>query len=344
MYGWLAAGVPGILAGLELAQKTYGTKKLAEVMQPAIGLAREGFPFGGAAAGLKASVKQLAADPGSQKLYFREGKPLEAKDHYANPDAARMLEQFARDNSVEAFYRGDVAERIAAAFAANGGLVTKADLAAYQAKIVEPNKIGWGDWTLHTAPLTAGGVTTLHALLLLEQLKWAEREPLADTLQMQVEAFRYAWQDRLELFGDPEKVDVPLARLPLPDRPAVSEIVRGYASLVDTQARAAFVHTARSVIDLAGQRVDARDRLYLATSLPTMVVWGGRDSFIPVAHAAHFAALVPTARVEVFERAGHFPHVDEPRRFARTLLDFVTTTEPARLDAADFRDRLAAGL
>jgi pimeloyl-ACP methyl ester carboxylesterase len=133
------------------------------------------------------------------------------------------------------------------------------------------------------------------------------------------------------------------SRLPLPARPAFREIARGYGSLVDTQARAAFVHTARSVIDVGGQRVDASDRLYLATGLPSMVVWGGRDSFIPVSHAAHFAELVPTARVEVFERAGHFPHVDEPERFARTLLSFVASTEPAHLDADDLRDRLVAG-
>lgn len=126
-------------------------------------------------------------------------------------------------------------------------------------------------------------------------------------------------------------------------RPAVDEVARGYCSLVDTEARAAFVHTARSVMDVGGQRVDASDRLYLATELPTMVVWGGRDSFIPVAHAERFASLVPTARVEVFEGAGHFPHVDEPARFATLLADFVATTSPARLSVEDFRDRLLAG-
>ncbi|HVF05556.1 MAG TPA: alpha/beta fold hydrolase, partial [Frankiaceae bacterium] len=129
----------------------------------------------------------------------------------------------------------------------------------------------------------------------------------------------------------------------VPTRPAMAEVARGYGSLVDTQARAAFVHTARSVIDVGGQRVDARDRLYLATALPTLVVWGARDSFIPVSHAAHFAERVPTARVEIFENAGHFPHVDEPARFAALLAGFVAETEPARLDAAQFRDRLVAG-
>ena len=129
----------------------------------------------------------------------------------------------------------------------------------------------------------------------------------------------------------------------VPSRPALTEIARGYASLVDTHARAAFVHTARSVLDVGGQRVDASDRLYLATELPTMVVWGKRDSFIPVAHAEHFATLVPTARVEIFENAGHFPHVDEPVRFAALLADFVATTAPAHLDVEQFRDRLIAG-
>ena len=72
-----------------------------------------------------------------------------------------------------------------------------------------------------------------------------------------------------------------------------------------------------------------------------MVVWGHRDSFIPVAHAAHFAALVPGTRTEIFEGAGHFPHLDEPARFARVLLDFIRTTEAAHLDVATLRSRLA---
>lgn len=117
-----------------------------------------------------------------------------------------MLESLASDNSTEAFYRGDIAKQIAAAFAANGGMVSAADMAAYQAKEVEPLKITWGDWSIHTAPLTAGGATILHAMLLLESLKWAERDPASvDAAMLQVEALRYAWQDRLEFFGDPQR-------------------------------------------------------------------------------------------------------------------------------------------
>lgn len=306
MFGWLAAGVPGILAGLELAQKTYGTKTLSEVMQPAIGLAREGFRFGPAAAGVKASAKQLAADPASQKLYFRDGQPLKATDHYSNPDAARMLEQFARDNSVEAFYRGDVAERIAAAFAANGGLVTKADLAAYQAKIVEPNKIAWGDWSLFTAPLTAGGVTALHALLLLKQLEWAEREALAaDTLAMQVEAFRYAWQERLELFGDPEKVAVPLARLLAPET-----------------IRAAAVQIERAVADKQPLAVRVTSRSDTGTISLSAVDGQGDLAALTLTHGGSFGARVTVPGIGVtlghgmsrFDVHPHHPNAPGPHK------------------------------
>lgn len=206
MYGWLAAGVPGILAGLEFTLKRYGTRSFREVVQPAIGLAKGGVPFGGAAVGAKAAAKRLSGDPGSRALYFRNGMPLQARDHYANPDVARMLESLAADNSTESFYRGEIAKQIAAAFAANGGLVTAADMAAYQAREVEPLKITWGDWSIHTAPLTAGGSTILQAMLLLEALKWVERDPASvEAAMLQVEALRYAWQDRLEFFGDPQR-------------------------------------------------------------------------------------------------------------------------------------------
>jgi len=214
MYGWLAAGVPGILAGLQLALNRYGTKPFREVIQPAMGLARDGFPFASAAAALRGATKQLAADPGSQGLYFRDGKPLEASDRYSNSDVARLLESLAKDNSVDSFYRGEIAQRIAAAFAKNGGLVTTADLAAYRAREVEPLKMSWGDYTIYPAPLTAGGATIIEALSLLKELNWADRDPTAaDTTQLQVEAFRQAWQDRLELLGDPQHSNVPLPRL-----------------------------------------------------------------------------------------------------------------------------------
>ena len=109
-------------------------------------------------------------------------------------------------------------------------------------------------------------------------------------------------------------------------------LVEGLDSLGDAAARRAFVHTARSVIDPAGQRVDARDRLYLSRDVPTMLVWGEEDRIIPLAHGRGAHELIPHSRLEVFPGAGHFPFNDDPERFVAVLRDFIATTEPAALD------------
>ena len=109
----------------------------------------------------------------------------------------------------------------------------------------------------------------------------------------------------------------------------MQEAVVGFASMGDPGARAAFVHTARSVVDPFGQRVDARDRLHVTAHLPLLVVWGRRDTVIPLAHGVALAEAVPGARLEVFERSGHFPHLTEPDRLARLLADWMATTSSA---------------
>ncbi len=115
------------------------------------------------------------------------------------------------------------------------------------------------------------------------------------------------------------------------------EMARGHASLGDPESRAAFVHTLRASIDVTGQRVQATDRLYLAEELPLLIVWGGRDRIIPVDHGRRAHELVPGSRFEVFERAGHFPFLDEPTRFAATVEDWIDSTEPARPDDGRLR-------
>ena len=97
------------------------------------------------------------------------------------------------------------------------------------------------------------------------------------------------------------------------------------------------MHTLRAVIEPGGQRVCAADRLYLAAHVPTLIVWGDRDAMIPVEHAHGAHAAMPGSRLEIFAGAGHLPHRDQPWRFVRVLLDFVASTEPARLDAAGWR-------
>ncbi len=118
------------------------------------------------------------------------------------------------------------------------------------------------------------------------------------------------------------------------------ESLVSFGSLGDPATREAFIHTARSVIDIRGQRVDGRDRLYLATDLPLLVVWGRRDAILPIEHGYTVAEAVPTARFEVFEDAGHFPHLTEPARLARVLADWHSSTQAAELDASSLTQRL----
>ncbi len=123
----------------------------------------------------------------------------------------------------------------------------------------------------------------------------------------------------------------------------VREVAQGHASLADAQARQAFLSTLRAIVDVGGQRVDARDRLYLASALPSLIVWGQRDPIIPVAHGRGAHQLIEGSRLEVFAEAGHYPHMDEPHRFAELLTDFIAQTQPAEISQERWRTLLRGG-
>jgi pimeloyl-ACP methyl ester carboxylesterase len=125
--------------------------------------------------------------------------------------------------------------------------------------------------------------------------------------------------------------------------PRLEEQWRGYVSLTDPETRQAFVRTLRAVIDMGGQSVSARDRLYLSSLMPTLIVWGERDRMIPVAHAHEAHQAMPGSQLVIFEESGHFPHTEEPERFAEAVLSFVDQTEPAHVDEPAWRALLTAG-
>lgn len=124
--------------------------------------------------------------------------------------------------------------------------------------------------------------------------------------------------------------------------PHVAETWRAYASLSASENRHAFVRTLRGVVDPSGQSVSAKDRLYLAAGVPTMIIWGDEDDIIPVTHAHDAHEAIPGSRLEIFEGSGHFVHVQEPARFAEVLIDFIETTTPGIVGADGYRDILLA--
>lgn len=118
--------------------------------------------------------------------------------------------------------------------------------------------------------------------------------------------------------------------------PNLAEMWRAYASLAGAENRKAFVRTIRGVIEPGGQTVSALDRLYLASHLPTLIVWGDRDPIIPVRHAQTAHEAIPGSRLAILEGVGHFPHVEAPEQFLSVLTDFLESTtagpaEPGRL-------------
>jgi pimeloyl-ACP methyl ester carboxylesterase len=123
-------------------------------------------------------------------------------------------------------------------------------------------------------------------------------------------------------------------------RTDIEEIARGHATLSDAEARAAFVHTLRAVVEPGGQRVDASNRLYLSAHMPFLLVWGEHDSVIPIEHGRATHEQVAGSRLEVFDSSGHFPQLDEPHRFIDVLVDFIESTEPAALGAESWRELL----
>jgi pimeloyl-ACP methyl ester carboxylesterase len=127
----------------------------------------------------------------------------------------------------------------------------------------------------------------------------------------------------------------PVAGRVFPDLPLM---LTHFAALQEPALRRSFIATIRAVIDPRGQSVTAADRLPLARRLPVMVVWGKRDQMIPSHHALGVAQALPHARIEVFDQAGHYPHENDPERFAEALASFIRDSKPARMTSRDLLD------
>ena len=208
--GWLSAGVPGTLAGLQAAVKNFGNFDLKSAIAPAAAIAKDGIAVDAMlATAILSSKANLTKDPATAKLFLPMGEPLKAGQTLRNPDLANMLAAFVKADSVDDFYRGDAAKQIANSFRANDGLVMEHDLKNYRAIQSKPAEWSHGTHTIFTPPPTSGGVTVLQTLALLDGLGWgAWPSDSAKSIRGRVEALRLAWHDRLRTLGDPATADV----------------------------------------------------------------------------------------------------------------------------------------
>lgn len=124
------------------------------------------------------------------------------------------------------------------------------------------------------------------------------------------------------------------------DAPSLLNLVD---ALPDATSRSAFIRTLRAVVDWRGQAVTMLDRCYLTEGMPTMLLWGDRDSVVPVRHAHGAHAAMPGSRLEIFEGAGHFPFHSDPARFLALVEEFTATTGPADWSREHWRELLRAG-
>jgi pimeloyl-ACP methyl ester carboxylesterase len=124
---------------------------------------------------------------------------------------------------------------------------------------------------------------------------------------------------------------------------SVTEMARGYATLNDVEARDAFRHTLRAVVDPGGQRVSALDRIYLAEDMPVLLLWGTDDPIIPAEHGRRAHELIPHSRLVEFEGSGHWPQIDDPDSFADVLIEFIETTQPYEFSLDRMHEQLREG-
>ena len=215
--GYLAPGVPGTVRGLEMAHKKFGKLPWKDVVMPSVLLAEKGFALSAPLArSLNSEVqKGMSKFPASVAAYGKPGGgEWKAGDKIVLADLGKTLRLIATDGA-DAFYRGPIADLIEADMKANGGLITKADLAGYEAKERKPVRGTYkGFEIVSMAPVSSGGVALIEMMNILEPMDLKSKGLLTPpALHLQIEAMRRAYLDRARYLGDPDFVDVPVEKL-----------------------------------------------------------------------------------------------------------------------------------
>jgi gamma-glutamyltranspeptidase/glutathione hydrolase len=213
--GYLAAGVPGTVLGLETARREYGTLPRPLLMAPSIRLAQDGFILTrGDVDELEVGTAQFRAQPNVAAVFLHQGAPFKPGERLVQKNLAATLRSIS-DGGAPAFYQGAIADAVAAASRANGGLLTPKDFAAYEVTESAPISCRYRGYTILSAPPpSSGGVGVCEMLQVLEAypLK-ALGFHSSDSVHLMAEAMRYAYRDRNRYLGDPAFVENPIARL-----------------------------------------------------------------------------------------------------------------------------------
>ena len=262
--GPMAAAIPGEIAGLEHLAVNYGKLPLSVSLEPAIRIAREGFPVYTKFHGMLGyKEKTIRRWPGATSAFLPDGKVPEMGQLIKLPDLANVLEKVASEGR-DGFYKGEIAQRLVDGVRAAGGIWSMEDMAGYTIKEREPVRTNYGGYELVTAPPpSSGGIAIAEILNIIEPYQVAELGKVQRT-HLIVEAMRRAYRDRALYLGDPDFYPVPQARLVdanyaaglragiMFDRATPSDMLPGRENLPDGTDTTHF-----SIIDAEGNMVAA---------------------------------------------------------------------------------------
>lgn len=267
IYGHLAAGVPGAVAGMLEAHRRFGKLPLKRILAPAIALARDGFIIDDyRSRSIRGHVERLAQYETSASQFLINGKEPAPGTLWKQPALARTLQAIA-SRGRDGFYRGWVADAIVAEMQRGGGIITKADLAGYQAKWRTPITVNYRGWTiLSMPPASSGGATLAMMLNILEG--YGPLPPFGSValLHREAEAMRLAFTERNARLGDPDFEQIPLAELVSKEHAAKLR-ARGNLAVhtptptFDRALREGSNTTHYSVVDAAGNAVSTTTTL-----------------------------------------------------------------------------------
>jgi gamma-glutamyltranspeptidase/glutathione hydrolase len=277
VYGYRSVAVPGSLAGLCLALERFGTMALKDVIAPAVKLARDGYIADWYQMLNTAKyLEEISAFTETARIHLRNGRSLyrppsmEPGDRVTNPDLAASMELIGREGP-DAFYRGAIAQAIHNDMAANGGWITKDDLAAYQVRVVEPLRGRYRDLDLAFSPGATGGTTALEILNILEQFApSACGHDTAGGLHVRGEASRRAFADRFQRIGDPNVVGDAFGAL------ATKEHARAAAKEIRSRAGAGTAARGASADCTTHVSVIDKGRNMVALTNTAVSLWGAR--------------------------------------------------------------------
>ena len=268
--GAWSAGIPGLPAALVELSSKHGKLPLKTSLEPAMRIARDGFPvYARMAKGYESRRAVMQRYPGTREVYERNGKPIAEGDLFRQPELAKTMARLA-DQGFDGFYRGETGKLLLKGVKQAGGHWTAEELAGYRVKLREPIAFKYRDWTITTAsPPSSGGIALAAMLQILEGWDLKTLDP-AHRTHLVVEAMRRAYRDRTFFLGDPDFVDIPQKVLTSkdyaqglratihPEKATPSDLLSGNPTPLEDDETTHF-----SIIDREGNRVGATQTVNL---------------------------------------------------------------------------------